>query len=51
MYFSIDKVNQYRDGVIGLMNSILGWDEETRSRYEAELDRSYLEATRPAMEK
>lgn len=51
MYFSIDKVNQYRDGVVELMSSILEWDDDARAEYEAELDRSYLEATQPVIEK
>lgn len=51
MYFSIDKVNAYRDGVVELMSSILEWNDDERNEYETELERSYQEATRPVEEK
>lgn len=51
MYFSIDKVNAYRDGVVELMHNILGWSDDERAEYEAELEHSYREATQPVEEK
>ncbi|MBH5319556.1 glycerol-3-phosphate dehydrogenase/oxidase [Paenibacillus sp. GSMTC-2017] len=47
--FNIDLVKEFKDEVINCMKHLLSWDEETTSKYSAELDQQLLDSVNPSI--
>ncbi len=47
LFFDIETVRGFKAGVIALMQELLGWSEESASRYAAELDDALRDAVVP----
>jgi glycerol-3-phosphate dehydrogenase len=48
LFFRIEEVRKWKEPVIRAMEAELGWSEEQKNRYSAELDAYILEAVTPA---